>query len=168
MFCGAIYPHTVKGNVRWQNQWYPMEWRIVHCLSQSYTAVLDRRAHIVLTINPKRVQITFICVCLQFKRSWFGPFLDPSVSVILIIHRKWWWMVRWFKLITTHWWWPGVPHFDCRSNTKGRRWTAATNNLHGSSLNLQSFWKLKKETAVIILYWEGVLLFTKRPLHIST
>ena len=106
MFCGAIYPHTVKGNVRWQNQWYPMEWRIVHCLSQSYTAVLDRRAHIVLTIYPKRLQITFICVCLQFKRSWFGPFLDPSVSVIWMIHGKWWWMARWFKLITTHSWWP--------------------------------------------------------------
>ena len=106
MLCDAIYPHTVKGDVRGQNQWYPMEWHVVHCLSQSYTAVLDCMTHNVLTINPKRVQTTSICFCLQFKKSWFGPFLDPSVSVIWTIHRKWWWMARWFKLITAHSWWP--------------------------------------------------------------
>ena len=63
-------------------------------------------AHIVLTLNPKRVQITFICFYPQFKKSWFGPFLDPSVSVIWMIHGKWLWMAWWFKSITAHSWWP--------------------------------------------------------------
>ena len=167
MTCGAIYPKKVKGNVRWQNQWYPMEWRVVHCLSQSYTAVLHRMAHIVLTINPKRVQTTLICFCLQFKKSWFGPFLDPSVSVIWMIQCKWWWMARWFKLITTHSWWPRSAALRLQVEHKRPALDDGHKQPRGSSLNLQSFWKLKKKTAFIILYWEGVLLLTKRPLHIS-
>ena len=58
------------------------------------------------SLIPKEYKLHSSVFAFSLRKVDLALFLDPSVSVIWTIHRKWWWMARWFKLITAHSWWP--------------------------------------------------------------